>query len=66
MRTKIRVEGSKCRGCEMLIQNTLEGFEGIQDSFVSMKEGAVYVDHADNLSEEKLKKIIKNMGYGVK
>ncbi|MEK6816660.1 MAG: heavy-metal-associated domain-containing protein [Nanoarchaeota archaeon] len=60
------VKGMHCKSCEMLIKDSLEEMDGVQNVDVSHEKGYVKVTFDDKkLKEDKIKSAIKNEGYEV-
>jgi copper chaperone CopZ len=61
---KLNVKGMHCSSCEMLIKSSLEDV-GARNIIVSAKEGTVCCNLAKSVSEDDIKKIIRDEGFEV-
>jgi len=61
-KTTIKIKGMHCKSCEMLISDALEDL-GVKSKVDSQKGIAVVEFDEKEVSEKKIKKIIKNEGY---
>jgi len=61
----IQIKGMHCGGCEMLVEDALKDQSGVIKADVSYVRGAAVVLFDHTISENKLKSIIRNEGYGV-
>jgi uncharacterized protein len=62
MKKSFKVKGMHCNSCSSLIENTLED-NGVKGSVSYSKEKAEIDFNPDKISEEKIKNIVKNLGY---
>ncbi len=66
MKKTFKVKGMHCPSCEMLVKDSLEDEEGINNAELSHKKGTAMVDFDDSkIDENKIKSIIKDEGYEV-
>ncbi len=64
MQKKYKIDGMHCPSCVVLIKETLEETDGIISADV--KEGSAKVTFdSGKVSEDTIKKVIKNEGYDV-
>lgn len=64
MKTTIIISGMHCKSCEMLIKDVLEEEPGVKDVRLGKDRATIEFD-VTKTDEDKLKKLIKNEGYGV-
>ena len=64
VKSSFRVKGMHCRSCEMLITDSLTD-AGAKKVEVSHQSGSLTVEHNDNLSDKKIRELVKAEGYEV-
>ena len=64
---KIKTTGMHCPSCEMLVTDSLEDEDGINNAKADHKSGLIEVDFDDSKTNiDKIKNIIKEEGYEIK
>ena len=63
--TILKVKGMVCNGCENRIKNALENMEGIENIVANHNTGIVTVTSNNNVSEDKMKEKIEDIGFEV-
>lgn len=65
METKLNVEGMSCEHCVKSITDTITALPGTDCVVVDLKEKIVTVSHSEELTVEKIKSEIEDIGYDV-
>ena len=67
MRTsKFIVKGMHCKSCEILINDSIEELEGIENTNSSYQKGEVVVSYDETkIDKQAIKKVIEDEGYKV-
>ena len=63
--TLLKVKGMVCNGCENRIKNALENMEGIKNVVADHISGIVTVTANNDVSEDKMKEKIEDIGFEV-
>ena len=63
--TLLKVKGMVCNGCENSIKNALEIMEGIKKVVADHISGIVTVTANNDVSEDKMKEKIEDIGFEV-
>lgn len=63
--TILKVKGMVCNGCENRIKNALENMEGIEKVVTDHTSGIVTVTANNDVSEDKMKEKIEDIGFEV-
>lgn len=63
--TILKVKGMVCNGCENRIKNALENMEGIENVVADYTSGMVTVTANNDVSEDKMKEKIEDIGFEV-
>lgn len=62
MKTKIKIEGTHCWSCKMLIEDVCKDIPGVQSCLVDFQTGETEVEHDENMDWRKLKQEVENVG----
>lgn len=62
-KVKITIEGMHCASCGSNIERSLRKIPGVKEVSVSVMTKKGFVECADNVSEEELKKAVARAGY---
>ena len=63
--TLLKVKGMVCNGCENRIKNALENMEGLTKVVADHISGIVTVTANNDVSEDKMKEKIEDIGFEV-
>ncbi|MBS3117039.1 heavy-metal-associated domain-containing protein [Candidatus Woesearchaeota archaeon] len=67
MKTVMRVEGTHCQSCKMLIEEICSEISGIKSCELDYKTGKMIIEHEGTVNWDKLKKEIEKVGtYKIK
>lgn len=67
MKTTIKVKGTHCKSCKMLIEDVCSDISGVQSCIVDFKTGTTIIEHEPSVDLRKLAKEIEALGeYKVK
>ena len=62
----VKISGMHCAACAQTIQKALSKLEGVRKAQVNFATETAYVDYDDDhIDEEKLKEVIRNIGYDI-
>ncbi|MEA4992957.1 Copper chaperone CopZ [bioreactor metagenome] len=61
----VNVDGMSCEHCVKAITNAVSALPGVSDVAVDLKAKTVTVEHAPELSLEKIKNEIEEQGYDI-
>ncbi len=59
----LKVEGMKCHGCEMRVQNALLSIEGVKKVSANFEQKSVEVQYEEPASIENIKEKIDDLGF---
>lgn len=62
MKTVIKIKGTHCQSCKMLIEDICSEFKEIKSSVLDFKTGRLVIEHNEKFDLSKLKKEIKKLG----
>ncbi len=62
---KLNVEGMVCTGCENRIKKALSIIEGVKKVKANHKEKTVTIKGSENIDIEKIKEIIRDLGFEI-
>lgn len=65
MTTTLKVKGMSCQHCVMSITKALTQVEGVKEVRVNLGKGEVHLENSKEVSLEKIKKAISDVGYEV-
>ena len=64
MKSTLIIKGMHCESCSKIIEMELEG--KVNSSKIDFKSGKAIIDFDENkISEDKIKELIKNLGYEI-
>ena len=63
---KLKVNGMECHGCENRIKNVISNLENVKKVEANFETGIVEVEAENSVSEELIKKKIKDLGFEIK
>lgn len=64
-KTVLNVDGMSCEHCVKAVTNAVSALPGVSNVAVDLKAKTVTVEHASDLSVEKIKNEIEEQGYDV-
>ncbi len=65
-KTTLQVKGMHCASCAQNIEHSLKRADGVIYADVSFVNGEAVIEYDENrISEDKIKKVIKGLGYGI-
>ncbi|WP_312941422.1 copper ion binding protein [Oscillibacter sp.] len=64
-KTVLNVDGMSCEHCVKAVTNAVSALPGVSNVAVDLKAKTVTVEHAPELSLEKIKNEIEEQGYDV-
>ncbi len=62
MKTTLKIEGTHCNSCKMLIEDIAKDFPGVKSATVDFKTGRAVIEHEGKIDASKLKKEIESAG----
>ena len=65
MKKEITIEGMMCAHCQMNVEKALSSIENVSNVEVSLENKKAVVELASDVSNEQLKKAVKDAGYQV-
>ncbi|UJF16733.1 heavy-metal-associated domain-containing protein (plasmid) [Jeotgalibaca sp. MA1X17-3] len=65
MRTEVRVEGMKCKGCAHTVQEKLEAIEGVNSVEVNLENKKVVVESKSEINKEAFRTALSETNYSV-
>lgn len=63
--TILNVKGMMCEGCENRVKNAIKNLEGVEDVTADFKTGKVIITAKENINQEEIRELIKDIGYEV-
>ena len=60
---KINVEGMHCASCANILEKSLSKIKGIKEININVIMGKAFLEAEDSVTEEEIRKAIKNPGY---
>ena len=60
---KINVEGMHCTSCANILEKSLSKVKGIKEININVIMGKAFLETEDNVTEEEIRKAVKNPGY---
>lgn len=63
--TILNVKGMMCEGCENRVKNAIKNLEGVEDVTADFKTGKVIITAKENITQEEIRELIKDIGYEV-
>lgn len=61
----LKVEGMKCHGCEMRVQNVLLSIEGVKKVSANFEQKSVEVQYEEPANLDEIKEKIDDLGFEV-
>ena len=65
-KVKIEIEGMHCASCAGNVENALSKIKGVKNQKVNLLFKKATAEVSDDVSEEQIKKAVKDTGYEVK
>ena len=62
-KANLKVEGMKCHGCEMRVQNVLLSIEGVKKVSANFEQKSVEVQYEEPASLDEIKEKIDDLGF---
>lgn len=67
LKTKLKVEGTRCESCKTLIETEVEALEGVKKVSLDFDSGLCQIEYDDQkITLDLIKKVIRKLGYQVK
>ena len=61
-KTTIKIKGTHCTACKVLIEDVFSGIPGIHSCDVNYQTGETIIEHDEDLNFENLDKEIRSLG----
>ena len=65
-KTKLSIEGMHCASCAANVERSLKSVKGVSTVSVNVITKKGFVESADSVSDEELKKAVERVGYKVR
>lgn len=63
---KVSIEGMHCASCANILEKSLSKIRGIKQININVIMGKAFIEAEDSVTEEQIKKAIKDPGYSTK